>query len=203
MKQIGYTQDSHPCSTFEPRHPCLGYANLQQRQRRLRRGIGAILPQQCCLILLIYLQTYTYFPRHRRNCDLPSPGWRGRAYEDVFATTSLFNGQLTIPGSRSKACCYATLAMSQAHLCESAPQVIGCCLTTLFAPTAFGDIKGEIGATLLVLSRLKHMKCPQTYTSFPGTGETVTVENRDVFVEATWTYSRRVTGSSVRKAHRR
>ncbi len=38
MKQIGYTQDSHPCSTFEPRHPCLGYANLQQRQRRLRRG---------------------------------------------------------------------------------------------------------------------------------------------------------------------
>ena len=72
---------------------------------------------------------------------------------------------------------------------KGAPQVIGRCLTTLFAPTAFGDIKGEIGATLLVLSRLKHMKCPQTYTSFPGTGETVTVENRDVFVEATWTYS--------------
>ncbi len=55
-------------------------------------------------------------------------------------------------------------------------------------------------------SSLKHLKCPQTYTSFPGTGETVTVENRaefcsrqirhflrpcrsDVFVEATWTYS--------------
>ncbi len=77
---------------------------------------------------------------------------------------------------------------------KGAPQVIGSCLTTLFAPTAVGDTEGEIGATLLVLSSLKHMKCPQTYTSFPGTGETVTVENRDVFVEATWTYSRRVTG---------
>ncbi|PST67822.1 hypothetical protein AYI77_05600 [Shewanella algae] len=74
---------------------------------------------------------------------------------------------------------------------KGAPQVIGSCLTTLFAPTAVGDTEGEIGATLLVLSSLKHMKCPQTYTSFPGTGETVTVENRDVFVEATWTYSRR------------
>ncbi len=27
----------------------------------------------------------------------------------------------------------------------------------------------------------------------------MTVENRDVFVEATWTYSRRVTGSPVRE----
>ncbi len=35
-------------------------------------------------------------------------------------TTSLFNGQLVIHDSRSKACCYATLAMSQDRLCERA-----------------------------------------------------------------------------------
>ncbi len=50
-----------PCSTFEPRHPCLGYANLQQRQRRLRRGIGAILLALSNLKHLKCLQTYTYF----------------------------------------------------------------------------------------------------------------------------------------------
>ena len=60
--------------------------------------------------------------------------------------------------------------------------------------------RGGIGAILLALGNLKHLKCPQTYTSFPGTGGTVTVENRDVFVEATGTYSRRVTGSPVREA---
>lgn len=30
----------------------------------------------------------------------------------------MHNGQLTIPGLRSKACCCATLAMSQGSLCE-------------------------------------------------------------------------------------
>ncbi len=68
---------------------------------------------------------------------------------------------------------------------------------------ASGGSEGGIGAILLVLSSLNYLKELQTYTSFPGTGETVTVENRDVFVEATWTYLRRVTGSPVRKAHRR
>ncbi len=74
---------------------------------------------------------------------------------------------------------------------------------TLFAPTAFGDTEGGISAILLALSSLNYLKDLLAYTSFSGTGETVTVENRDVFVEATWTYSRRVTGSPVRKAHRR
>ncbi len=51
-----------PCSTFEPRHPCLGYANLQQRQRRLRRGISATLLVLSSLKYLKSLQTYTSFP---------------------------------------------------------------------------------------------------------------------------------------------
>ncbi|BCV60331.1 hypothetical protein TUM17386_00020 [Shewanella algae] len=74
---------------------------------------------------------------------------------------------------------------------------------TLFAPTAFGDTEGGIGAILLALGNLKHLKCPQTYTSFPGTGETVTFRARDGEAELTGTYSQRVTGSPVRKAHRR
>ncbi|GAB1064126.1 MAG: hypothetical protein SAqPseu_33360 [Shewanella algae] len=32
-----------------------------------------------------------------------------------------------------------------------------------------------------------------------GSGGTVTVENKDVFVEATWAYSLRVTGSPVQE----
>ncbi|WP_345888533.1 hypothetical protein [Shewanella algae] len=46
---------------------------------------------------------------------------------------------------------------------------------------------------------MKYLSDLQTYAYFPGTGETVTVENKDVFVEATGTYSRRVTGSPVHK----
>ncbi|BCV64410.1 hypothetical protein TUM17386_40810 [Shewanella algae] len=64
---------------------------------------------------------------------------------------------------------------------------------------ASGGSEGGIGAILLVPSSLKHLKSLQTYTYFPGTGGTVTVENKDVFVEATWTYSRRVTGPPVHK----
>ncbi|BCV27459.1 hypothetical protein TUM3811_13190 [Shewanella algae] len=56
--------------------------------------------------------------------------------------------------------------MSQDRLCESTPQVIGSCLATLFAPTAVGDTEGGIGAILLALSSLKHLKCLQTYTYF-------------------------------------
>ncbi|WP_412513577.1 hypothetical protein, partial [Shewanella indica] len=48
---------------------------------------------------------------------------------------------------------------------------------------ASGGSEGGIGAILLALSSLKHLKCLQTYASFSGTGGTVTVENRDVFVE--------------------
>ncbi|AXQ15145.1 hypothetical protein AYI85_12770 [Shewanella algae] len=46
---------------------------------------------------------------------------------------------------------------------------------------------------------MKYLESLQTYAYFPGTGGTVTVENRDVFVEATGTYSRRVTVSPVHK----
>ncbi|BCV43102.1 hypothetical protein TUM17379_01200 [Shewanella algae] len=53
---------------------------------------------------------------------------------------------------------------------------------------ALRPLRAGVGAILLALGNLKYLKCPQTYTSFPGTGETVTVENRDVFVEATGTY---------------
>ena len=63
--------------------------------------------------------------------------------------------------------------------------------------------EGGIGAILLALGNLKHLKFPQTYTSFPGTGETVTFRARDGEAELTGTYSQRVTGSPVRKAHRR
>ncbi len=49
---------------------------------------------------------------------------------------------------------------------KGAPQVIGSCLATLFAPTAVGDTEGGIGAILLALSSLKHLKCLQTYTYF-------------------------------------
>ena len=53
---------------------------------------------------------------------------------------------------------------------------------------ASGGSEGGIGVILLALSSLKHLKCLQTTTSFSGTGGTVTVENKDVFVEATGTY---------------
>ncbi len=74
------------------------------------------------------------FSRRRRNCDLPSQGWRGRAYRDVLA------------------------ACHRIACAKSAPQVIGRCLTTLSAPTAVGDTEGGISAILLALSSLKHLK---------------------------------------------
>ncbi len=73
-----------PCSTFEPRHPCLGYANLQQRQRRLRRGNwcnSAII----ALLEIAYIPTdIRLFPRHRRNCDRRKQG------RILFLTNSAF-----------------------------------------------------------------------------------------------------------------
>ncbi|OXR99293.1 hypothetical protein AMR44_18895 [Shewanella algae] len=50
---------------------------------------------------------------------------------------------------------------------------------------ARGGSEGGIGAILPTQSCF----ALQTYAYFPGTGETVTVENKDVFVEATGTYS--------------
>ncbi|BCV27458.1 hypothetical protein AYI75_05535 [Shewanella algae] len=41
---------------------------------------------------------------------------------------------------------------------KGAPQVMGRCVATLFAPTAVGDTEGGIGAILLALSSLKHLK---------------------------------------------
>ena len=60
---------------------------------------------------------------------------------------------------------------------------------------ASGGSEGGIGAILPTQSCFEL----QTYAYLPGTGGTVTVENKDVFVEATGTYSRRVTGSPVRE----
>ncbi|TVO94050.1 hypothetical protein AYI86_17675 [Shewanella algae] len=82
---------------------------------------------------------------------------------------------------------------------KSAPQVIGCCLTTLFAPTAFGDTEGGVGAILLALSSLKYLKSLQTYTYFLGAGGTVTFRAMDGEAELTRTYSQRVTESPVRE----
>ncbi|HCD13038.1 MAG TPA: hypothetical protein DEQ41_04750, partial [Shewanella sp.] len=68
---------------------------------------------------------------------------------------------------------------------------------------ALRPLRAGVGVILLALGNLKYLKCPQTYTSFPGTGETVTFRARDGEAELTGTYSQRVTGSPVRKAHRR
>ncbi len=62
-------------------------------------------------------------------------------------------------------------AVSLDRLCESTPQVMGRCVATLFAPTAVGDTEGGIGAILLALSSLKHLKCLQTYTYFQAQTE--------------------------------
>ncbi len=79
---------------------------------------------------------------------------------------------------------------------KGAPQVMGRCVATLFAPTAVGDTEGGIGAILLALSSLKHLKSLLTYTYFPGTGGTATFRAR---AELTGPYSQRVTGSPVRE----
>ncbi len=154
--------------------------------RYLRQRLSATPRGDWCNSVRTNLFEATYMPteirpysRHRRNCDRRKQGRFRRGYMDVFTP------------------CHRIACA------KSAPQVIGCCLTTLFAPTTFGDTEGGISAILLALSSLNYLKDLQAYASFSGTGETVTVENRDVFVEATWTYSRRVTGSPVRKAHRR
>ncbi|WP_335912611.1 MULTISPECIES: hypothetical protein [Shewanella] len=54
---------------------------------------------------------------------------------------------------------------------KSAPQVIDRGLTTLFSPTVVSDTEGGIGAILLALSNLKHLKCLQTYTYFQAQAE--------------------------------
>ncbi len=134
--------------------------------RYLRQRLSATPRGDWCNSVRTNLFEATYmlteirpYSRHRRNCDFPSQGWRGRAYKEVFAA------------SYRIACA------------KSAPQVIGCCLTTLFAPTAVGDTEGEIGATLSALSSLKHLKCLQKCSSFSGSGSssggTVTVEKRE------------------------
>ncbi|OXR99502.1 hypothetical protein, partial [Shewanella algae] len=64
---------------------------------------------------------------------------------------------------------------------------------------ASGGSEGGIGAILLALSSLKHLKSLQAYTYFLGTGGTVTFRARDGEAELTGTYSQRVTGSPVHK----
>ncbi len=97
-----------PCSTFEPRHPCLGYADLQQRQRRLRRGAGAILLALSSWKHLRVLQTYTSFP-----------GTGGTV------TFRAKDGEAELTGMARQSLQGRTRSESQDRLCESAPQVIG------------------------------------------------------------------------------
>ncbi|MCE9775113.1 hypothetical protein LZ645_09155, partial [Shewanella algae] len=51
----------------------------------------------------------------------------------------------------------------------------------------------------VIIALLEIAYIPTDIRLILGTGGTVTVENRDVFVEVTGTYSRRVTGSPVHK----
>ncbi len=64
---------------------------------------------------------------------------------------------------------------------------------------ALRPLRAGVGAILLALSSLKHLKCLQTYTHFLGTGGTVTFRARDGEAELTRMYSQRVAGSPVRE----
>ncbi|WP_447077448.1 hypothetical protein, partial [Shewanella algae] len=50
---------------------------------------------------------------------------------------------------------------------------------------ALRPLRAGVGAILLALSSLKHLKCLQTYTHFLGTGGTVTFRARDGEAELT------------------
>ncbi len=63
---------------------CLGYANLQQRQRRLRRGYWCN-SVRTNLFEAIYMPADIHLiSRHRRNCDRRKQGRFRRGYMDVF-----------------------------------------------------------------------------------------------------------------------
>ena len=55
----------------------------------------------------------------------------------------------------------------------------------------------------VIIALLEIAYIPKDIHLFPGTGGTVTFRARDGEAELTGTYSQRVTGSPVRKAHRR
>ena len=59
--------------------------------------------------------------------------------------------------------------------------------------------RGGISAILLALSSLNYLKDLLAYTSFSGTGGTVTFRAMDGEAELTRTYSQRVTESPVRE----
>ncbi len=132
-----------PCSTFEPRHPCLGYANLQQRQRRLRRG-------NWCNSVRTNLFEVTYMPADIHLI----PGTGGtvtfRARDGEAELTGTYSQQLPCltasSPSLARARKHVAMQLSPCHriVCaKGAPQVIGRCLATSFAPTAVGDTEGE------------------------------------------------------------
>ncbi len=115
------------------------------------------------------------FSRRRRNCDLPSQGWRGRAYHRICSRQmSAYTPSMEIRDVLEQLPCLTasspSLARARKHVAmqlspchriacaKSAPQVIGRCLTTLSAPTAVGDTEGGISAILLALSSFKHLK---------------------------------------------
>ena len=69
------------------RHPCLSHvicANGFRRHRGGSRCNSAII----MLFDIAYISAdIRLFSKHRRDCDLPSQGWRGRAYRDVLAAS--------------------------------------------------------------------------------------------------------------------
>ena len=81
--------------------------------------------------------------------------------------------RLTIPGSRSKACCYATLAMSQDRLCERRTVLVIVLLLNhgIRASTAHRRHRRVNRCYIQLVPRSsKHLKCLHTYRTFSGSG---------------------------------
>jgi hypothetical protein len=76
------------------------------------------------------------------------------------------------------------LLLRNIHLARSSSLDIPVSATPI-CNNASGGSEGGIGAILLVLSSLNYLKELQTYTSFPGTGGTVTFRARDGEAELT------------------
>ncbi len=110
--------------------PLLNHVICANGCRRHRGGISAILLVLSSLKYLKCSQTCTSFQgtggtvtveNRAEFCSRQMSAYTpSMEIRDGFTTTSLFNGLLTIPGLRSKACCCATLAVSRNCLCERA-----------------------------------------------------------------------------------
>ena len=122
MKQIGYTQDSPPCSSLDI--PVSATPICNNASGGSEGGIGAILLVPSSLKHLKSLQTYTYFPGTGGTVTFRARDGEAELTGTYSQQHPWFNGQLTIPVSRSKARCCATLAVSQDRLCISLLQAM-------------------------------------------------------------------------------